>query len=61
MITGSPGSYSAKSHSGKNLGGPYTSRAAAQKRLGQVEYFKHARATGTKRRLKRRKRIRHGS
>ena len=25
----------------KNLGGPYKSKAAAQKRLGQVEYFKH--------------------
>ncbi len=26
---------------GKNLGGPYKSRAAAVKRLQQVEYFKH--------------------
>ncbi len=25
----------------KNLGGPYKTRAAAVKRLGQVEYFKH--------------------
>lgn len=25
----------------KNLGGPYATRAAAVKRLGQVEYFKH--------------------
>lgn len=25
----------------KNLGGPYPSKAAAEKRLGQVEYFKH--------------------
>jgi hypothetical protein len=26
---------------GKNLGGPYKTKAAAQKRLRQVEYFKH--------------------
>lgn len=26
---------------GKNLGGPYKSKAAAVKRLQQVEYFKH--------------------
>lgn len=26
----------------KTLGGPYTSKAAADKRLGQIEYFKHA-------------------
>ena len=25
----------------KNLGGPYKTRGAASKRLGQVEYFKH--------------------
>jgi hypothetical protein len=25
----------------KNLGGPYKSKAAAEKRLKQVEYFKH--------------------
>lgn len=27
----------------KNLGGPYKTRPAAVKRLGQVEYFKHKR------------------
>lgn len=27
---------------GKNLGGPYKTKAEAIKRLGQVEYFKHA-------------------
>jgi len=27
--------------SGKNLGGPYKTRAEAAKRLRQVEYFKH--------------------
>jgi hypothetical protein len=26
---------------GKNLGGPYKTRAAAEKRLRQVEFFKH--------------------
>jgi hypothetical protein len=30
-----------KVKSGKNLGGPYRTKAAAQKRLRQVEYFKH--------------------
>lgn len=25
----------------KNLGGPYKTRAAAKKRIAQVEYFKH--------------------
>jgi len=33
--------YHVLSEKGKNLGGPYRSRAAAQKRLQQVEYFKH--------------------
>lgn len=28
----------------KNLGGPYKTRAEAEKRLGQVEYFKHRKA-----------------
>ncbi len=29
------------SESGKNLGGPYKTKAEAEKRLRQVEYFKH--------------------
>jgi hypothetical protein len=29
------------SESEKNLGGPYKSKAQAQKRLRQVEFFKH--------------------
>jgi hypothetical protein len=29
-----------RSHEGKNLGGPYRSKAAAEKRLAQVEWFK---------------------
>ncbi len=27
---------------GKNLGGPYKTKAEAEKRLRQVEYFKHS-------------------
>ena len=27
---------------GKNLGGPYKSKVEAEKRLRQVEYFKHS-------------------
>lgn len=33
--------YKVLSENGKNLGGPYKSKAAAQKRLRQVEFFKH--------------------
>ena len=41
-ITKVKGGYEVKSeHGNKNLGGPYKSKAAAAKRLGQVEYFKH--------------------
>jgi len=41
MITGKPGAFYVKSEKGKNLGGPYKSKKAAQRRLAQVEYFKH--------------------
>lgn len=41
MIVKSGGSWFVKSEKGKNLGGPYGSRGQAQKRLAQVEYFKH--------------------
>lgn len=41
MIRKSGSGYKVVSHSGKNLGGPYKSKEAAQKRLRQVEYFKH--------------------
>jgi hypothetical protein len=41
-ITGTPGSFHVVSeHGGKNLGGPYRSKAQAVKRLRQVEFFKH--------------------
>jgi hypothetical protein len=35
------GQYRVQSEKGKNLGGPYTSKKQAKKRLQQVEYFKH--------------------
>ena len=41
MITGSAGKFYVKSEKGKNLGGPYKTKAAAVHRLKQVEYFKH--------------------
>jgi len=33
--------YKVLSESGKNLGGPYKTKAEAEKRLRQVEYFKN--------------------
>ncbi len=33
--------YKVKSEKGKNLGGPYKTKKEANKRLQQVEYFKH--------------------
>lgn len=33
--------YEVLSEKGQNLGGPYKTKAAAQKRLRQVEFFKH--------------------
>jgi len=41
MIVPVKGGYKVVSESGKNLGGPYKSREQAEKRLQQVEYFKH--------------------
>lgn len=41
VITQSESGYSVRSKKGRNLGGPYKSRAQAIKRLRQVEYFKH--------------------
>jgi len=35
--------YRVLSEKGKNLGGPYKTKAAAEKRLRQVEFFKHRR------------------
>ena len=36
--------YKVLSEKGKNLGGPYKTKAEAEKRLKQVEYFKHRKA-----------------
>lgn len=50
MIRKSAGGYKVVSHKGKNLGGPYKSKAQAVKRLKQVEYFKHHKGKGGKKR-----------
>jgi hypothetical protein len=41
MIRKTPKGYKVLSEKGKNLGGPYKTKAEAEKRLKQVEYFKH--------------------
>lgn len=41
MIRKTKSGYKVLSEKGKNLGGPYKTKAAARKRLRQVEYFKH--------------------
>jgi hypothetical protein len=41
MIKKVEGGYKVVSEKGKNLGGPYKTKAEAAKRLKQVEYFKH--------------------
>jgi hypothetical protein len=41
MIKKVKAGYKVMSEKGKNLGGPYKSKAAAEKRLRQVEFFKH--------------------
>jgi hypothetical protein len=41
MIRKRKDGYVVLSEKGKKLGGPYKTREAAQKRLGQVEFFKH--------------------
>jgi hypothetical protein len=41
MIRKVGGGYKVLSEKGKNLGGPYKSKKEAEKRLRQVEYFKH--------------------
>lgn len=35
------GGYEVKSEKGRNLGGPYKAKQQAEKRLREVEYFKH--------------------
>lgn len=41
MIKKVKGGYKVLSENGKNMGGPYKSKAQAEKRLRQVEFFKH--------------------
>lgn len=41
MIKKVAGGYQVLSSKGKNLGGPYKTKEEAQKRLRQVEFFKH--------------------
>ena len=42
MIKKTSGGYKVVSEkTGKNLGGPYKTKARAQKRLREVEFFKH--------------------
>jgi hypothetical protein len=41
MIKKTKKGYKVTSEKGKNLGGPYKSKAEAVERLRQVEYFKH--------------------
>ena len=41
MIRKTKEGYKVLSEKGKNLGGPYKSKAEAEKRLRQVEFFKH--------------------
>lgn len=40
------GGFQVKSEGGKNLSKPGLSRPQAEKRLAQVEYFKHAKPAG---------------
>jgi hypothetical protein len=42
MIRKVKGGYKVLSSKGRNLGGPYKTKAEAEKRLRQVEFFKHA-------------------
>jgi hypothetical protein len=41
MIKKVSGGYQVVSSKGKNLGGPYRTKQEAQRRLRQVEFFKH--------------------
>jgi|HubBroStandDraft_2_1064218.scaffolds.fasta_scaffold35393_2 hypothetical protein len=41
MIKKVSGGYSVLSEKGKNLGGPYKTKKEAERRLKQVEFFKH--------------------
>lgn len=45
MIVKSGSKYKVKSHDGKKTLGTFNTHEAANKRLGQIEYFKHAKQT----------------
>lgn len=45
MIKKTKEGYKVLSEGGKNLGGPYKTKKAAEKRLRQVEFFKHRKAS----------------
>jgi len=45
MIQKVSGGYRVVSEKGKNLGGPYRTKKEAEKRLKQVEFFKHNKKT----------------
>ena len=40
MVVREKGGFSVKSEEGRHLGGPYPTREQAEKRLGQIEFFK---------------------
>lgn len=46
MIVKRKKGYHVISESGKNLGGPYATREAAEARLAEVERFKHMKGKG---------------
>lgn len=41
MVVKKKDGYHVMSESGKNMGGPYKTKKEAEKRLREVEYFKH--------------------
>lgn len=46
MIKKEKGGFRVVSEKGKNLGGPYKTKSAAEKRLREVEFFKHKKGKG---------------
>ena len=46
MIKKTPEGYKVTSEEGKNLSAPTLSKGQAEKRLAQIEYFKHAAKKG---------------
>jgi hypothetical protein len=46
MVVKQGSTFGVKSEKGKNLGSGYKTKEEANKRLGQVEYFKHLKSKG---------------